>query len=115
MGIVTNSTDKFQKCIDECNRCAQACYECFKACLDEPDVGARKNCIKILVECAQMCEMSSGIMSMNGQFAKEHCQLCATICDKCAQECEMFKDDHCQKCAQECHTCANECRNMANM
>ncbi len=74
-----------------------------------------KNCIKILVECAQMCEMSSGIMSMNGQFAKEHCQLCATICDKCAQECEMFKDDHCQKCAQECHTCANECRNMANM
>ncbi len=46
MGIVTNSTDKFQKCIDECNRCAQACYECFKACLDESDVGARKKLYK---------------------------------------------------------------------
>ncbi|MCW6076570.1 four-helix bundle copper-binding protein [Clostridium sporogenes] len=115
MGIVTNSTDKFQKCIDECNKCAQACYECFKACLNEPDVNARKNCIGILAECAQMCQMSSSMMSMDGEFTKEHCQLCATICDKCAQECEMFKDDHCQKCAQECHICANECRNMAGM
>ena len=84
MGIATNSTDKFQTCIDECNRCAQACYECFKACLNESDVKARKNCISILVECAQMCQMSSSLMSMNGQFIKEHCKLCATICDKCA-------------------------------
>ena len=42
MGIATNSTDNFQKCIDECNRCAQACHECFTACLNESDVAARK-------------------------------------------------------------------------
>jgi len=117
MGIVTNSTDKFQPCIDECNKCAQACHECFTACLNEPDVAARKKCISIsiLTECACMCQMSSAMMSMNGQFTKEHCQLCATVCDKCAQECEMFKDDHCKKCAQECKKCATECKNMANM
>ena len=115
MGISTNSTDKFQTCIDACNRSEQACYECFKACLNEPDVNARKICISILVECAQMCQMSSAMMSMNGQFMKEHCKLCATICDKCAQECEMFKDDHCTKCAAECKKCANECRSMSNM
>lgn len=115
MGIVTNSTDKYQKCIDECNKCAQACYECFKACLNEPDIDARKTCISGLIECAQMCQMSSAMMSMEGQFSKEHCKLCATICDNCAQECGKFKDDHCQKCATECKACANECRNMSNM
>ncbi|MFT8315745.1 MAG: four-helix bundle copper-binding protein [Clostridium sp.] len=109
------TTNKYQTCIDECNRCAQACYECFKACLNEPDVGARKNCISILAECARMCEMSSALMSMDAQFAKNHCSLCATICDKCAQECAMFKDDHCQKCAQECRTCAEECRKMSGI
>ncbi len=115
MGIVTNSTDKYQACINECNKCAQACYECFKACLNEPDLNARKNCVSILVECAQMCQMSSAFMSMEGQFVKEHCIMCAAICDKCATECDMFKDDHCKKCAQECRTCAEECRKMAGM
>jgi hypothetical protein len=36
MGIVTNQTTKYQKCIDACKRCAQACDECFAACLAEP-------------------------------------------------------------------------------
>jgi hypothetical protein len=27
MGIVTNSTDKYQACINECNSCAQACLK----------------------------------------------------------------------------------------
>lgn len=115
MGIVTNTTDKYQTCIDACNKCAQACFECFKACLNEPDVQARKNCISILVECALMCQMSSAMMSMEGQFAKDHCKLCAAICQKCAQECEMFKDDHCQKCAQVCKECADECNKMSSM
>jgi|GEM_PF-3825480 len=63
----------------------QACYECFNACLNEPDLNARKNCLSILVECAMMCQMSVAIMSMSGQFSKDHYELCAKICDKCAR------------------------------
>lgn len=115
MSMTLMTQNKYQTCIDECNRCAQACYECFKACINEPDIQARKNCICMLIECAQMCQMSSGMMAMDGQFSKQHCQLCATVCDKCAQECDMFKDDHCKQCADECRTCADECRKMSNM
>ncbi|MEQ8156012.1 MAG: four-helix bundle copper-binding protein [Clostridiaceae bacterium] len=115
MGVATMTVNSYQKCIDECNRCAQACYECFEACINEPDLNARRGCIKMLIECAQMCQMSSGFMSMNGKYAKEHCTMCATICDECAKECNMFRDDHCQKCAQECRTCADECRRMSGM
>ena len=115
MGIVTNVTNAYQVCIDACGRCTQACNECFEACLNEADVQARTKCIKMLMECARMCEMSVAGMSSNAQFAKQHCGLCATVCDACAQECAMFKDQHCQLCAQECRTCAQECRNMSGM
>ncbi len=96
MAIVSTAADPYQACIYACGRCAQACYECLNACLNEQDANPRKNCIKILMECAKMCEMSVGLMAMNGQFAKDHCKLCATICDKCAQECKMVQDEHCQ-------------------
>jgi hypothetical protein len=113
MGIVTNATNAYQKCIGACTRCAQACYECLEACLNEQDVQARTKCIKMLVECARICEMSVAGMSSNARFAKQHCALCATVCEACARECRMFKDRHCQECAAECDTCVKECRNMA--
>jgi flagellar motor component MotA len=101
------NVNRNQTCIDACNKCAQACYECFQACLNEPDVKARKNCISMLVECAMSCQMSTSLMSMQAQSSMEHCKLCATICNKCAKECEMFKEEHCQQCAAECENMAS--------
>ena len=109
MGVVTTLTDKYQKCIDACNRCAQACHECMMLCLNEPDVAARKNCISMLAECACICKEAAGFMSMDAKSAKQLCGLCASICEQCAVECAMFKDDHCTKCANECKACAGEC------
>ncbi len=114
MGIVTSKNNNMQACIDACTKCAQACYECFDACLNEPDLNARKNCVSMLVECAMMCQMSVATMSMGGHFSHEHCQICAKVCDKCAEECDMFKDEHCKKCADICRMCAEECRKMAS-
>ncbi len=112
MGIVVTGTNKYQKCIDACKRCAQACDECFTACLNEQDVKARIGCVSTLVECASICTMASCAMSRDSKFAKDVCNLCATICDACAADCAMFKDEHCVECANECRACANECRMM---
>lgn len=99
--------------IDACMKCAQACFEFFDACLNEPDVRERKNCIRTLIECALMCQMSVAEMSMSGMFAEQHYKMCAEICEKCAEECGMFKEEHCVKCAEICKECAEECRKMA--
>ena len=115
MGIVTTATDKYQTCLDACAKCLQACYECLKACMNEPDAAARKNCMSVLLECALICQQAVAYMSMDAQFAKDLCKLCANICDKCAQECAMFKDPHCQKCADVCRACATECKKMAGV
>ena len=113
MGVVTMTTNKYQMCIDACKRCEQTFYECFSMCLKEPDIQARKGCIQMLVECAEICKVSGAFMAMDAQHAINICQLCATICQKCEQECAMFKDEHCKACANECKTCANECSMMA--
>jgi hypothetical protein len=112
MGIVTDKTDHFQDCINACMKCAQACFECFDACLNEPDVKERKNCIGMLIRCAIVCQMTIAEMSMSGSFAKEQCKLCADICYKCSEECNLFKDAHCIECAEVCRDCGEECIKM---
>lgn len=114
MGVLSVSMNVNQKCIDACTMCAQSCYECFRACLNEPDIQARKDCMALLVECAGMCQMSAAHMAMDGKFAKQHCEVCAAVCDSCAIECSVFNDEHCTQCAEICRDCANECKAMAN-
>jgi hypothetical protein len=58
MGIVTNVTNAYQKCIDACNMCAQACYECFEACLNEADVQANASkCWLSALKCVKCLQL----------------------------------------------------------
>lgn len=115
MPVMTTSVRKYQQCIDACIRCMQICNECLSSCLQEPDAKARANCIKTLRVCADVCMLSAQAMSMDSAQAKAICSLCRTICDACAMECKMFKDDHCQDCAKVCKECAEECARMSSM
>lgn len=101
-----------QPCIDLCMKCSQLCQECITLCLQEPDVGKRANCIKTLQDCSEICSTASCFMSRGSGSIKDICNVCATICDKCAAECNMFTDPHCKACAEVCSECAETCRNM---
>jgi len=114
MATVVNSTvQQYQTCIDACNKCMQACEECLTSCLKEPDVQARIHCINLLRDCIDVCALAAQFMARNSAYAKQICNLCATICDACGAECAKFQDTHCKQCAEECRKCAQECRNMA--
>lgn len=114
MSVLTGG-NPHQACIDACIKCAQICEECFSMCLNEPDVKARQKCIMTLQDCAEICSTAACYMSRQSINAKELCNVCATICQKCATDCEMFRDQHCQDCAQTCRQCAEECIAMINM
>jgi hypothetical protein len=111
--VVDSSVQQYQTCIDACNKCMQACEECLTSCLKEADVQARIHCINMLHDCADICAMAAQWMSRGSMYAKQLCQLCATICDACAVECAKFQDAHCQECANYCRQCAEECRKMS--
>jgi hypothetical protein len=80
--------------------------------MSNPNIESKAKCVKALIECARMCEMSAAEMAANAMFAKDQCRLCADVCAICAKDCEMFKDDYCQRCGEVCRACAQELKNI---
>src|SRR5918999_2887276 len=110
----TLQNTKWQSCIDAWIRCAEACEFCATSDLKERDVKLLASCAQINRECAAVCWTAASLMSMDSQFSKQYCDLCADVCEACATECERHLNiDHCKKCHQICHECAEECRRMA--
>lgn len=104
--------EHFKSCIAACNDCALACDRCAAACLSEQDVARMARCIKLDIDCAQICHLAMGYMSRGSEFAADICEACAEICESCAQECAKHTMGHCQECAKACRRCAEECRRM---
>lgn len=109
------SHDKYQKCIEACNRCAVACSYCASSCLQEENVEMLSKCIRLDLDCADMCHLAVKFMSRDSAFANEICRLCAEICEACGEECRTHDMDHCQQCADACYECAEICREMAGV
>lgn len=72
-------------------------------------------CIKLDMDCAQICRLAASYMARGSEFAQMLCRLCADLCQTCAEECAKHQMAHCQRCAQVCRRCADECSRMAEM
>lgn len=70
-------------------------------------------CIRLCLDCADMCVLCSQYMSRDSEFSKKIGGQCADICDACAAECDKFDMDMCKECARICKACASECRKIA--
>ncbi|HXH73442.1 MAG TPA: four-helix bundle copper-binding protein [Bacteriovoracaceae bacterium] len=115
-GKSTQSGNNMEQCIRDCLACYQECISCIPHCLTQGGKHAETKHITLMMECADMCKMSARFMQLKGQFAYEHCQLCAKVCDECAKSCEAIdpQDSMMQKCADVCRKCAESCRNMGH-
>jgi ketopantoate reductase len=114
MGVISRETEKYQQFIRELSTCAQACYECVDAGLGTPDSREKKDCLKLLMECAAMCQTAATLMSMDGKFIKRQCALCAEVCEVAARACTNVDDAPFQKCAEVCAGCEAAMREMMN-
>jgi hypothetical protein len=98
-----------QNLILVCNQCANNCYSCFQSCLDEFHCEKKKKCLKILMDCALICEMTATLLSLNSQFIIEQISVCEKVCLACATECENFFEEYCLECQNVCRECYREC------
>jgi hypothetical protein len=105
--------DHMEHCAEDCQKCESECLHCSNHCVEEI-VGGHKDhadCLKHCLDCADACQLCASVMSRGGPNAKAVAKLCAEICDRCAEQCEKFKNDkHCAECAKVCRHCAEECR-----
>src|SRR3546814_6110182 len=86
--------EKFQSCIDACYACATDCDHCAVSCLGEQDVKAMARCIKLDMDCAQLCRLAASYMARGREFAQALCRLCADVCQACGDECATLQMDH---------------------
>ncbi len=99
-----------QSLLDALNKCIAECNHCSTACLDEEDVKMLSKCIKLDMDCAQICSLTVALLSRGSEHGKHLLKECAEVCNKCADECEKHSHmEHCKTCAEACRSCAEAC------
>lgn len=103
------------ECIERCLECAEACEALVPHCLAMGGEHASVAHIRLLMDCADICTLSSRFMIRGSDLHMETCATCAAICDACAKDCERLAGDDqvMRDCALACRRCEESCRAMA--
>jgi hypothetical protein len=102
-------------CITACSECALTCTSCADACLAEEAVGDLRRCIRLNLDCADVCDATGHVLMRQTEpdwtLVRAQLQACAQACRTCAEECERHAGhhEHCRVCAEACRRCAEAC------
>jgi len=106
------------ECVDACFECVGACTACADACLGEDQVKDLTRCIRLNLDCADICEATGRVLTRQAypDWGLLRCQLeaCARACDVSGAECRRHArtHQHCEICAESCSRCEEECRHL---
>jgi hypothetical protein len=97
--------------------CAQACIADVDADLGEQNVTEMVKCVRLCLDCADVCTATVGVTSRQGEYdanvATPLLEACVAICMSCGDECERHAQmQHCRVCAEACRRCEQACRQL---
>jgi hypothetical protein len=104
--------------IDALSDCAQACIADVDADLSEQNVTEMVTCIRLCLDCADVCTAALGVTSRQAAYdasvTRPLLEACVVICKSCGDECERHArhHEHCRFCAQACRRCELACREL---
>ena len=110
------TNDALVRCIEECYACAQDCTSCADACLGEEMVADLVQCIRLTLDCADICAATGAVATRrtgsNEQVLHSMLQTCAAACRACGDECARHaaQHEHCRICAEACERCERACQ-----
>lgn len=64
------SHQTYQECLDACNACQVTCLHCAVACLNEPSPAELADCIRLDLDCAELCQTAVGYMARGSSKPK---------------------------------------------
>ena len=108
-------------CVDACMVCSSTCTSCADACLAEDNVQQFIRCIRLNLDCADICNATRTVMLRrtirDETVLRAQLEACIAACQVCGKECEMharMNMSHCDVCAQACRHCEQACRQLLN-
>nr|WP_313633045.1 four-helix bundle copper-binding protein [Brevundimonas naejangsanensis] len=107
--------DSLIRAIEAGYGCAAVCRICADACLAEEMVRDLTQCIRLDLDCADVCLATAGLAvrraGSNEALIKRMLETCADCAIECEKHAEMH--EHCRICAEECRRCEDACREAA--
>ncbi|HET9970231.1 MAG TPA: four-helix bundle copper-binding protein, partial [Streptosporangiaceae bacterium] len=104
--------------IDALSDCVQACHADNAADLGEQNVTEMVTCIRLCLDCADICTATAGVTSRQAAYdadvTRPLLEACVAICRSCGDECERHAPMHvhCRVCAEACRRCERACREL---
>jgi len=104
--------------IDALSDCAQACTADVDADLSEQDLTDMVLCIRLCLECTDICTATVGVISRpalyDADVIRPLLEACVATCKSCGDECERHAPmhRHCRVCAEACRRCEQACRDL---
>lgn len=105
---------EMRQAIESASNCYQVCKQTIVHCLQEGGKHVEPDHMKTMMDCAEICQVSTSFMLTNSRWHGQVCGICAEICEACEESCRQFPGDQMmQQCADACRRCAEDCRRMA--
>ena len=104
--------------IDALSDCAQACTADVDADLSEQNVAEMVTCIRLCLECTDICTATLGVVSRQTYYdptiTRPLLEACIATCKSCGDECARHAPhyEHCRVCEQACRRCEQACREL---
>src|SRR5215467_171139 len=104
--------------IDALSDCVQACNADNAADLGEQNVTEMVKCIRLCLDCADVCTATAGVISRQTDYdanvTRPLLEACVAICKSCGDECARHAQmhEHCRVCADACRRCERACREL---
>jgi len=117
-GTVSADAGMLAAVIDALSDCAQACIADADADLREPDLAEMVKCIRLCLDCTDVCTATLGVVSRqtdsDAAVTRPLLEACVAICKSCGDECERHARHHahCRVCAEACRRCEQACREL---
>jgi hypothetical protein len=98
--------------------CAQACTACADDCLSEQMVAELVKCIRLNLDCADVCTATLRVLSRQTEYdanlTRPLLEACVAACKSCGDECERHaqRHEHCRVCAEACRRCERACNDL---
>ncbi|HEX6651403.1 MAG TPA: four-helix bundle copper-binding protein [Thermoleophilaceae bacterium] len=118
-GELSLDRDLLVRCIEACSDCAESCTQCADDCLAEEGVQELTTCIRLNLDCADVCAATGRVVSRQTGYdpavTSAVLRACIEACGRCAGECEVHAAhgmEHCGVCAEECRRCEQACQEL---
>ena len=115
-GQIALDPSRLGEALDALAACTQACTACADACLSERTVAELTRCVRLDLDCADICATTARVLTRQTGFDKEIArtmlEACVVACRACGDECARHASahEHCRICAEVCRSCETACR-----